>query len=349
MSFLVADTVNVGNVYNNIGNLYLKINSMDSAIYYLQKGLYFRQQINDYFGIARSMTVISAYHIIRKEYDKALQILHNVLPLVELNNDLNTYKKVLEDISYIYETKGMIDSSLFYYKEFKYISDSIRTENIAATITKLEMEFEYEQKQKSALIQYQRERFKFMTIIIVLISVLLFVVLLYFFMRNRIKNINLIRKNLELEKMNLNQQLEIKNKELATNVIFLVKKNELLNSISKKLIQLKQKLIPENQPYLQRIIYELQGNFSDDIWKEFEVRFQNVHSDFYTKLSTNFSDLTPNEIKLCAFLKLNLNTKEIAALLNRSEKSVAVARTRLRKKLNLTNQDTDLLNFLNQI
>jgi DNA-binding CsgD family transcriptional regulator len=97
------------------------------------------------------------------------------------------------------------------------------------------------------------------------------------------------------------------------------------------------------------IIFDIQRSMDSEIWKEFEVRFQQVHSEFYKKLNKQFPDLSANEKKLCAFLRLNMSTKDIAALLHRSENSISVARTRLRKKLNITNTDIELINFLTNL
>ena len=87
----------------------------------------------------------------------------------------------------------------------------------------------------------------------------------------------------------------------------------------------------------------------NDVWTEFETYFTKVHPDFYKKLSQQFPDLTPNEKKLCAFLKLNLSTKEISAITYQSVNSIMVSRTRLRKKLNIQGEETNLTNFLMEL
>jgi DNA-binding NarL/FixJ family response regulator len=83
-------------------------------------------------------------------------------------------------------------------------------------------------------------------------------------------------------------------------------------------------------------------------WDEFELWFQEVHKDFYRKLNDNFPDLTSREMKICAFLKLNLNTKEIASLTNLTVKTVEVYRSKIRKKLNLP-PGSNLLKFITDL
>ena len=87
---------------------------------------------------------------------------------------------------------------------------------------------------------------------------------------------------------------------------------------------------------LKRIIKSIEKNLSDDkSWDQFAFHFDQVHGDFLSRLGNEFQDLSPNEHKLCAFLRLNLNSKDIANLMGISLRGVEVARYRLRKKLGL--------------
>ena len=85
-------------------------------------------------------------------------------------------------------------------------------------------------------------------------------------------------------------------------------------------------------------IHELESNSGMISWEEFEIRFQEVHTDFYSNLRKSYPELSNNEIRLCAFLKLNMTTKEIAAITYQSLNSIKVARYRLRKKLGLSKE-----------
>ncbi len=85
------------------------------------------------------------------------------------------------------------------------------------------------------------------------------------------------------------------------------------------------------------------GNIDKD-WNNFKLYFENVHREFFIRLNQDFPDLTPNELKLAALIRLNLNIKESALILGISPESVKTARYRLRKKLNLE-QETSILNF----
>ncbi|MCA1756349.1 MAG: hypothetical protein LC649_02695, partial [Bacteroidales bacterium] len=125
--------------------------------------------------------------------------------------------------------------------------------------------------------------------------------------------------------------------------------NELITDVVKRLSVAKKNLKAENVPVINEIINELKVNCQEDLWKEFEVRFLQVNNDFYNKLQEGFPDLTTNEKRLAAFLKLDFSTKEIAAITKQSPHSINIARTRLRKKIGLANSDTNISNFLNQL
>ncbi len=120
-------------------------------------------------------------------------------------------------------------------------------------------------------------------------------------------------------------------------------------STTEKLLETLPNLKIENRKVLQDVILNLQSSTNNDVWQDFELRFNEVHSEFYEKRSRQFKELTPNEIRLCAFLKLNMTTKEISAITQQSARSIEVARVRLRKKLLITNTSINLVTFSNEL
>ena len=131
--------------------------------------------------------------------------------------------------------------------------------------------------------------------------------------------------------------------------MYLIRKNELINNVAERLLNLQRTLHPENHKTINDIIIDLQREGDNDSWKEFELRFNQVHGDFYQQLRKLYPGLSPADEKLCAFLKLNMSSKEIAAISQQSIKSVEVARARLRKKLNLTNTNSNLVTHLSNL
>lgn len=142
---------------------------------------------------------------------------------------------------------------------------------------------------------------------------------------------------LRLKEEKMQSELQHVNNLLAASTMNLVVKNEFIESIKEELKELKQKgKNPETKRALEKMVKEIDIvlRLQED-WEQFEYHFDQVHGDFLSRLRNEYPDLSPNEQKLCTFLRLNLNTKEIANLLSISLRGVEVARYRLRKKLRL--------------
>jgi len=209
-------------------------------------------------------------------------------------------------------------------------------------------------------------------IAVVIAILLLLIILSYFFVlrtkthkqkvllfleEKKVSQLELEKKQLLLEKRHSENEkllldLEFKNKELAAKTMSSFQTNEfyqeLENYLHKLRRSLKKDIKDESGKIINQIINQISVKQNDEMWKEFEVRFLQVHKNFYSKLSEQFPDLSPNEKKLCAFLKLNMNTKEISRITYQSPNSIRVARTRLRKKLQLSS-DENLTNFIMNI
>lgn len=145
----------------------------------------------------------------------------------------------------------------------------------------------------------------------------------------------------QLEKEKVESELRHLNNQLAATTMNLVVKNEFIETIKEELKEARQK--SENREMkqaLEKIVRDIESTLRlQEDWKQFERHFDQVHGDFLARLRNEFLDLTPNEQKLCAFLRLNLTTKEISNLMNISLRGVEVARYRLRKKLGLLQGD----------
>ena len=140
-----------------------------------------------------------------------------------------------------------------------------------------------------------------------------------------------------LKNEKLKAEIESKNKELATSTMHLINKNGFIASIKSNLGSIsKRSKNQEVKHELKKIIGNIDKNISqDDDWEHFAFHFDQVHGDFTNRLKETFPDLSPQEMKLSAYLRMNLSTKEIAHLLNISVRGVEIARYRLRKKLDL--------------
>ena len=141
----------------------------------------------------------------------------------------------------------------------------------------------------------------------------------------------LIQKSKELEIHKAKELLELKNKELATSALQLVEKDEFLKEIKTKLKGENGTIkTAEINSVLKSISHSNQSN-----WEEFKLRFTSVNEEFYKKVTTQYPNLSQADQKICALIKLNFSSKEMARLLGISVESVHTTRYRLRKKMGL--------------
>jgi DNA-binding CsgD family transcriptional regulator len=172
-----------------------------------------------------------------------------------------------------------------------------------------------------------------------------------YYRRQREKLLVDAQKELELKEMENSQKItklnndklrldiENKNRELATSTMSIIKKNEFLNAI-------KTELVSGDKNNFDKVVKIIDKNLNNtDDWKLFQEAFNNADKKFLKKIKNNHPDLTPNDLRLCAYLRLNLSSKEIAPLLNISPRSVEVKRYRLRKKMNLEH-DANLTSYI---
>jgi len=163
-----------------------------------------------------------------------------------------------------------------------------------------------------------------------------------------------IRQALEAEKEiirirneKLQAEMILRDKELANQAMNLVRKNEFLNELKEEMKRLRQSCRDEGTgrravEIITRISREVDSNRQREI---FESAFDEVHEEFLGRLKGKYPNLTPTELRLCAFLKMNIPTKEIAPLLMISVRGVEVCRYRIRKKMNIT-RDVNLTTLL---
>ncbi len=155
----------------------------------------------------------------------------------------------------------------------------------------------------------------------------------------------------KLKNEKLESEIEHKNTELASTAMHLVQKGELLSNIREELMRMKKGVngdgaAAEEFKKMLRILGE--ENKMDKDWEQFAVHFDKVHSDFLQILKSTHPQLSAHELKLCAYLRMNLSSKEIAQLENISVRGVEISRYRLRKKLHIPTE-INLFDFLMEL
>lgn len=196
----------------------------------------------------------------------------------------------------------------------------------------------------------QKQAYRFLAVILLLVVVIVVIILVS--QRRKTKLIQLENdyatlrtKKLEHDKQAIEDELEVQKRHLMEKVMWLVRNNEMVDSLASQLTEVKNSIPQKYSEPIVDAIKLLNDHGGDNFQKEFEIRFGDVNREFLNTLNEKYPDLSPAEMKLASFLSLNLSTKEIAAITYQNPDSLKVARSRLRTKLGLE-KGQNLVNFL---
>ncbi len=326
---------NLGDCYSNIPK------NKENAITYLEKAIDLATEINNYDTIILSKLSLASYHKNNTNINVSIALAQEAYQLGKAYNLPHYVKRAAAILQNCY---ALLDKHKDAYKylavEYE-LSNSLGIEKSIEKIAKLEFQNKIEKEQYLLKIAHQKQKFKqYMVgglLVMILLGIILYLIIKF---RKKIKKIF-------FETKEINNQLNLKNKELALNAIQLVKSSDSLNVISQELTTLKNTTSDNGiKKSLNRLNKRVQKIYDIKSWNEFEIRFKEVHEDFYQKLSSRYPELSPGDIRLCSFLKLNLSTKEISEITGQSISAIEKARYRLRKKLKINNKTVNLTTFM---
>lgn len=351
----------------NIGKLYNKMKRYDKAIRIFESAKMHYQLLDEKAGLCITGLELAKSLNYTGNKNKAETTAGEALNLaIKVNNN--------ELISMSYETLAEIASFNNDFREaYQYAVLQKKAGEILA-MQKKEMAIkEIEAKFRVKLMSDKLEKMKLHSssqrkniILLGVSSATLLVILMLIILLYRSKVIAHHRKNrlfeqeeiirrqrdelAEKEKLILREKVETQSRELAAKALEMLRVNETLGRIIDRLQQLQHRQIDrdEIEQEISQIVREIEFHTQTNTWQEFDTIFRNIHSEFYSKLLERCPDLTASEIKIAALLKLNLTTKEIAAITLKSEEGIKSTRYRLRKKLHFTCDD-HLVPFLMQL
>lgn len=295
------------------------------------------------------------YYLNNEEYNKCIIYANKALGMAKEEHRFSDQKAMLLRIKECYYQLNKPQKAAETLEMIVNVTDSIAGHHRITELKLYEMHYQYEKKRKEQelkttllKVEFKRKENNYLLYILIATLVIFTTLFLYIRLRNKSKQKALEKKNILLEKEKISNDLEYRNKELVSNVMYLLQKNEFISCISNKLKEADQNDARSMAAGIRGIIKDIDINIKNENWEEFEIRFQKVHSDFYKKLHELHPGLTPNELRLCAFLHLNMSTKEIANITFQSTSSLKQARYRLRKKLNLKHEE-NLSTYLSQL
>lgn len=349
-----------------IGKILLANNKYSEAEAILKESLNYYEALEEKTGECATMLQIAVAKSKQGSSD-AIHIARDALLIAKLNENPYLVSHAYEILSEITFDKRDYKNSYLSLKKHNRISDSIFTAYKERLISEFEAKFEVERKDSQIQLlesksQNQRRNNLFLSsLAIALASFIILLISLFRYKSTAYKRKKALFKQesvikdqkkelIEKENIILKEQLESKNRELASKALEMIRFNDTISLIIQKLESVNETSSNNTgeTENIKKVIVELENNMKQNIWSEFEKIFKNIHSDFYDKILAICPGLTSTEIKTAALLKLNLNTKEIAAITFKSEGGIKTARYRLRKKLNL-NADDKLVPFLMKI
>ena len=347
---------NMAVVYNQEGKKLLALDLVREAIAYQNR-------------THRSLDLVSTYLLVAgifgsNEPDSSLYYMEMAL---EKARDLQNHAAEIKALQALYvwnKDEGNFEEACALLERTVWLQDSLRIESIEAT-----HEIEQENQNKDlALQRLEIEKLQNQKQEVILVALLfcLLIALLVVYYRYRLQK-RMKKETEELaeqkqvlyekekEMMNQREQelrdsLELKNKELTSKVLHLVKNNEFIVDINRELQQLLLELNPKDsakKEHIREMLVKLRDQGNEGTYAEFKYYFEQVHQSFYENLQKAYPSLTYKDIRLCSFLKLGLSSKEIASITFKEVRSVESARNRLRKKMDL-DADVNLIEFFSR-
>lgn len=342
--------------------LYISDNNLPKAKHHILKSINVSRENNSKCTYSKSTALLGKILRLEKDYtlsqehlEKGLQMakdhhLHTLELFVydelrQLNELLDQPKEAL-----VYSNKFTdLNASLFNYTLYREIS-SLERKNKIVGIT--------EGKSEDQL--FSRNSYIIFGAMLLLIGIITTLFVLQLIKNKKYKNqISDVQDNSELQGLldeeksryeKLKKEFEFKNKQLTSYTFNFQQKDEIINKICNIARSLEgNNSSAKEKEFIQELIAIGKENlYIDKQWEQFRTFFEETQAGFYTKLKLKHQNLKPNDLKLCSLIRLNLNIKEAASILNISSGSLKTARYRLRKKLDL-DPGVELIDYLMQV
>lgn len=337
---------------HNMGLCYQRLGQLDTAASYLMQHINYCKEIGNIEGIAQASLSLGNVYLEQGMLRKADAFFSESILLAESKKLLSILKASYGARSELRETEGNYKEALSYCKMYKELNDSIYNIDKAKVISEMETKYETEKKEQEIIVLHKDNELQKRNVeyLILLSAGLILLGLISLVLFYQIRKNALSKKRLaELEAARLEEKVAHQKRELASGTLTLSRNLEFFNSLIEDIRTLTE-FVDNDEAFasISRIVKKLEQQNSDKYWEEFEIRFQEIHRNFYHKLHEKFEGLTPNDLKLCALLKMGMNTKEICSVTFQNVRAVEAARLRLRKKLNL-NSINNLAVFLQKL
>jgi len=351
------DSFSVAGTSNNIGTIYNYKKQYNNSIIYFSKAFEVMKKLGKTEDAAVFALNISGSYKSLGRQEKAVYYIKIGEELAKQINDARLNMRVANSYALLYETFGDYEKANNYYKEYYQLNDSLYSLEKHQQIVKWQEKYESEKhKNTIELLQKQKEidrislrKQNVIIYAVVFVGLLVIVILFLVIHQNKLKT-----KVLQAEKWNLNNKQEKlisekklqesenqllkdriahKERELVSATMHILQKNELIQKLKEDLDGINKHLQDDSLHDFSMVMKGLTSQ--SGVWENFNFHFEQVHPDFFKFLKRDFPHLTQNDLKVSAFIKIGLNNKEIASLMQIAPDSVKSSKKRLKKKLSL--------------
>lgn len=365
LKMAMADTAAIVRTFNNIGTVYASRDQGDSALLYYRRSLEWKRIVRDRPGIASTLGNIGEVFGRMGVLDSARTYLEEAHAIADTLQLPAVQVDILHNLAELYKAMGDDKRALELKEAYIATRSKLLNERYDRRVADLQVGYDLEQKnaaiavlEKEAEVRTSRIRSLVATAVALLVSVLLLIVAV----RSRNRRLRHERRafdqqqeidalrlgTAQQENTRLSGEVEHKSRELASMATHAFQKNQLLNTFMEKLDA------EERKPHdPASLIRTLRRSIKESIdldadWEQFKLHFEEVHPRFFQTLNQRTPGLSLTDIRHCAYIRLDLDTKEIARLLNIAPTSVQIARVRLKKKLEL-DRASELKEFIRSI
>ncbi len=367
------DQLNEAEVYHQMANNQIKLENYQKALDYANKGIAAMEGgVDETLSLQLTLKKATCLKELGQT-SQALKLIQNTLREQDrkANNEL---KRSTNKIAHeIYSSVGDYPNAYKYLNQYMVYQDSVLSEEKTLDIARIEYDFqlkaeterlELEKKQQAELYEKELERDRIILQAGVVAGILGIIILIILYRSNQYKkrknkelsekNTQLADKNTEIsnlrekERQMAEETLALKERELTTVTMLSHERNSLLQQLGNQIGGLSDKVDEEVIPDLKEIKKTIKSNLSEKSWSNFMYQFEKVHPDFFNKLKSTFPNITQNDLRLCAYLKVGMDNKEIANISNVTAGSVKKSINRLKKKMELNPED-DLREFIMKV
>jgi tetratricopeptide (TPR) repeat protein len=334
----VKNYIGLSTVYTNFGNTYRVLKKYDKARDYYKTSMNYAQQVGNSAKLLYAQSSLSELYLEINQPDSAIELLDQGL---ETNKQLGFGELdeiMLRDISLAYEKKGDIKSALEYYKQYKVASDIAAKKLSDKKLLDIQTQWEVEKKDEQIkLLDKEKQLAKQKVLIYGIGSIALLILGISIFIYKQYKN----REKQLLLQVKVNEasfKIDLKNRELIYKAMLLSQQEQTLTNIKEELLNINVETSASKE-FILRMISDIDLQLKQNTMDDFEKYFIEVHPTFYSNLKEKYPELAPAEMKVCALLRLNLNSKDIASITHKTTRSVETIRTNIRKKMGLTKEN----------